>query len=29
MAPRPVSFSTAELPDAQRIGLWEDHNATR
>ena len=26
-APRPVSFSTAELPDAQRIGLWEDHNA--
>lgn len=27
MAPRPVSFSTAELPDAQRIGLWEDHNA--
>jgi AraC-like DNA-binding protein len=27
MARRPVSFSTAELPDAQRIGLWEDHNA--
>jgi hypothetical protein len=26
-APRPVRFSTAELPDAQRIGLWEDHNA--
>ena len=26
-APRPVSFSTAELPDAERIGLWEDHNA--
>ena len=26
-APRPVSFSTAELPEAQRIGLWEDHNA--
>jgi AraC-like DNA-binding protein len=26
-APRPVSFSTAGLPDAQRIGLWEDHNA--
>jgi AraC-like DNA-binding protein len=26
-AQRPVSFSTAELPDAQRIGLWEDHNA--
>ncbi|GIF17564.1 AraC family transcriptional regulator [Paractinoplanes tereljensis] len=21
-----VSFSTAELPAAQRIGLWEDHN---
>jgi AraC-like DNA-binding protein len=26
-APRPVSFSTAELPDAERIELWEDHNA--
>ncbi|MFE9692397.1 helix-turn-helix domain-containing protein [Micromonospora sp. NPDC005806] len=26
-APRPVSFSTVGLPDAQRIALWEDHNA--
>jgi AraC-like DNA-binding protein len=26
-APRPVSFSTAGLPEAQRIVLWEDHNA--
>ena len=23
---RPLSFSTAELPATQRIGLWEDHN---
>ncbi len=26
-APRPVSFSTLGLPEAQRIALWEDHNA--
>lgn len=25
--PRPVSFSTAGLPEAQRIALWEDYNA--
>ena len=25
--PRPVSFSTAGLPAAQRIALWEDYNA--
>ncbi|MCM0675356.1 AraC family transcriptional regulator [Micromonospora phytophila] len=26
-ARRPVSFSTGGLPEAQRIALWEDHNA--
>lgn len=26
MTQQRVSFSTAELPAAQRIGLWEDHN---
>jgi len=26
-APRPVSFSTVGLPEAQKIALWEDHNA--
>src|SRR3954454_5651106 len=26
-APRPVRFSTAGLPDAERIARWEDHNA--
>jgi AraC-like DNA-binding protein len=25
--PRPVSFSTAGLPEDQRVALWEDHNA--
>lgn len=26
-APRPVSFSTAGLPEAQKIARWEEHNA--
>ncbi|MFC4022027.1 helix-turn-helix domain-containing protein [Micromonospora sp. GCM10011542] len=26
-APQPVSFSTTGLPEAQRIALWEHHNA--
>src|SRR4051794_37955426 len=26
-APRPVRFSTAGLPDAERIARWEEHNA--
>ncbi|MGK5440476.1 helix-turn-helix domain-containing protein [Micromonospora sp. URMC 105] len=26
-APRPMSFSTTGLPEAQRIALWEHHNA--
>ncbi|MFF4316041.1 AraC family transcriptional regulator [Streptomyces sp. 900105755] len=28
MVSGPVRFSTAGLPEAQRVALWEDHNAT-